>query len=329
MKEMIGSQGKREMAEVAPKRIVVLMSTYNGARFIDEQIRSILEQLPENGLLMVRDDGSHDSTVSRIKTFEDPRIQLVCGENMGFARSFLTLLSATPQDAEMLMFSDQDDVWLPEKISRAWQHLQPLAAKPALYCSAQMLVDEALRPLQVTPPWPREPSFLNALSENIVTGCTAAINRPAIVLLQCAGEPEGVRFHDWWFYLVVSAFGTVVVDEEPTLLYRQHGANLIGHKAGWWGRQTQVLRFLLKHDWVGILLSQVAELNMQYANKMNAEQCSLLKNYFTFLDRRASPKWRLVFGLHRWRQTLVEEIMFRILMALHRLHLWPTPARRL
>lgn len=317
------------MAEVVPKRIVVLMSTYNGARFIDEQIRSILEQLPENGLLMVRDDGSRDSTVSRIKTFTDPRIRLVCGENMGFARSFLTLLSAAPQEAEMLMFSDQDDVWLPEKISRAWQALQPLAAKPALYCSAQMLVDEALRPLQVTPPWPRGPSFSSALSENIVTGCTAAINRPAVELLQHAGVPEGVHFHDWWLYLVVSAFGIVVVDDKPTLLYRQHGANLIGHGAGWWGRQTQVLRFLAKHDWVGILLGQVAELDMRYGDRINAKQRSLLRNYFNFFDRRASPKWRLVFGLHRWRQTFVQEITFRILMALHRLHLWPMPARRL
>lgn len=317
------------MAEVVPGRIVVLMSTYNGERFIDEQIRSILEQLPESGRLMVRDDGSRDSTVSRIKAFQDSRIGLVCGENMGFARSFLTLLSTAPRDTEMLMFSDQDDVWLPEKIDRAWLRLQPLSSQPGLYCSAQMLVDETLRPLQVTPPWPRGPSFSSALSENIVTGCTAAINRPAIELLQRAGVPEGVRFHDWWLYLVVSAFGTVVVDDEPTLLYRQHGANLIGHGAGWWGRQIQVLRFLLKHDWVGILLGQTAELNMRYADRMDAEKRSMLQNYFNFVERSASPKWRLILGLHRWRQTLVQEITFRILMALHRLHLWPMPARRL
>lgn len=315
--------------ELSPGSVVVLMSTYNGERFIDEQVRSILAQLPTNGLLMIRDDGSCDSTVDKIRAFEDPRIRLACGYNKGFAHSFLTLLGEAPADAELLMFSDQDDVWLPEKIDRAWLHLRPLAAQPALYCSAQMLVDERLRPLQATPPWPRGPSFPSALSENIVTGCTAAINRPAIKLLQRAGVPDGVYFHDWWLYLVVSTFGTVVVDDVPTLLYRQHGANLIGHGAGWYGRHVQVLRFLFKHDWVGILLGQVAALRLLYGDRMGAEQDSLLNKHFNFLGRHASPKWRLVFGLHRWRQTFVQEITFRCLLALHRLHLWPMPGRRL
>ena len=310
-------------------RVVVLMSTYNGERFIEGQLRSIIEQLPADGLLMVRDDGSNDFTVKRIEAFRDPRIRLVRGENMGFARSFLTLLATTPSDAEMVMFSDQDDVWLRQKIERAWQHLKPLTAQPALYCSAQMLVDETLQPLQVTPPWPRGPSFASSLSENIVTGCTAAFNQAALTLLQSAGVPEGVRFHDWWLYQVLSAFGTVVVDDQPTLLYRQHGANLIGHGAGWWGRQKQVLRYLLKHDWVGILLGQVAALKMLYGDRMSAEQCSLLKDNFNFFGQRASPRWQLVFGLRRWRQTVVQEITFRCLMALHRLHLWPIPRRRL
>jgi glycosyltransferase involved in cell wall biosynthesis len=310
-------------------RIVVLMSTYNGERFIEEQVRSILEQLPADGLLMIRDDGSGDSTVSRIEAFSDPRIRLVCGNNIGFARSFLTLLAAAPPNAEMVMFSDQDDVWLPEKIERARRHLEPLTAQPGLYCSAQLLVNVALRPLQVTPPWPRGPSFSSALSENIVTGCTAALNQPAVALLQSAGVPESVHFHDWWLYLVVSAFGSVVVDNHPTLLYRQHGANVIGHGAGWWGRQMQVLRYLLKHDWAGILLGQVAALRMRYGDRMNSEQSSLLTSNFNFFGQHASARWRLIFGLHRWRQTLVQEITFRCLMALHRLHLWPPPRRRL
>lgn len=310
-------------------RVVVLMSTYNGERFIEEQLRSIIEQLPADGLLMIRDDGSNDFTVKLIEAFEDPRIRLVHGENIGFARSFLTLLVEAPSKADMVMFSDQDDVWLPEKMQRAWQHLQPLSAQPALYCSAQLLVDVALRPLQATPPWPRGPSFSSALSENIVTGCTAALNQPALALLQSAGVPEGVRFHDWWLYLVVSGFGTVVVDNTPTMLYRQHGGNIIGHGAGWWGRQTQVLRFLLKNDWVGILLDQVAALNMEYGEQMTPGQRLLLIKNFRFFDRRASPRWRLVFGFHRWRQTFYQEITFRGLLALHRLHLWPMPGRRL
>ena len=179
-------------------RVYVLMSTYNGERFVIEQVNSILVQLPVDGRLLVRDDGSTDSTPDKIESIVDPRIEIVRGENIGFARSFLTLLQQTPPDAEMVMFADQDDVWLPFKIQRAWKWLLPHADTPTLYCSAQELVDEHLRPLQRTPPWPRPPSFSGAIAENIVTGCTAALNRCAIDLLKQGGVPSHVRFHDWW-----------------------------------------------------------------------------------------------------------------------------------
>jgi glycosyltransferase involved in cell wall biosynthesis len=297
------------------------MSTFNGVKYIDAQISSILEQLPADGRLMIRDDGSRDGTVARIRAFDDPRIQLMRGENIGFARSFLTLLCLTPPNTDMVMFSDQDDVWLADKIMRAWQHLQPLANQPALYCSAQMLVNEALRALHPTPPWPRSPSFANALAENIVTGCTAALNQPAIQLLQRAGVPDGVRFHDWWLYLVVSAFGTVVVDNQPTVLYRQHSENLIGHGPGWLGRQTQMLRFLSSHDWVGILLGQVAALREHYGSKLGKVERALLVRFFDTDSRHLRIRWSIIFSLLRLRQRLHHEVPFRLLAALHRLRL--------
>ena len=190
-----------------PSRVVVLMSTYNGENFVLEQLYSILDQLPVDGRIVVRDDGSSDATVERVASVADPRITVVRGENLGFASSFLTLLKNAPGDAGMIMFADQDDVWLPRKIERAWKVLSAPRDRPALYCSAQMLADEQLRPLHATQRWPRDPSFQNALSENIVTGCTAALNPAAAALLRRAGVPPEVRFHDWWMYLVVSAFG--------------------------------------------------------------------------------------------------------------------------
>jgi glycosyltransferase involved in cell wall biosynthesis len=297
-------------------RVIILMSTFNGERFIEEQVRSILDQLPADGLLMVRDDGSSDGTVARIQAFGDARIHISTGPNIGFAQSFLTLLSQTPSNADMVMFSDQDDVWLPEKIERAWQHLQPQGNRPALYCSAQMLVDESLCTLHATPPWPHPPSFTNALAENIVTGCTAAINQSALQLLQQAGVPEGVQFHDWWLYLVVSAFGTVVVDNQPTVLYRQHSGNLIGHGVGWWGRQLQMAKFLFKYDWVGILLGQISELKHHYDLQLNSVQHRLLANYFQIIGVSSKPRWRIIFSFKRWRQKLIHEPLFRILIVI-------------
>ena len=71
----------------------------------------------------------------------DPRVTLICGDNLGFGRSFLTLLAQAPPDADMVMFSDQDDVWLPDKVERAWRHLRALDGQAGLYGGAQVLVD--------------------------------------------------------------------------------------------------------------------------------------------------------------------------------------------
>lgn len=305
------------------------MSTYNGERFVQAQIRSILDQLPANGLLMVRDDGSHDSTVARIAAFGDPRLQLQCGPNLGFARSFLTLLLNSPDDADVVMFSDQDDVWLPGKIERAQRRLSEMPSIPALYCSAQMLVDEDLRPLHRTPLWPKAPSFAGALSENIVTGCTAALNSVGVRELKRAGVPKNVHFHDWWIYLVISAFGRVLHDPEPTLLYRQHGGNLIGHGTGWWGRHAQVLRFLSRNDWVGILLWQVADFERIYGSDLDDCHRKRLYGNFRFGRGSARIRWRLIFGIQGWRQTRMNEVFFRLLLLAHKLRVWPWSTRRL
>jgi glycosyltransferase involved in cell wall biosynthesis len=310
-------------------RVVVLMSSYNGERYIADQLRSILCQLPERGMVLLRDDGSKDGTLEAVASLADERIQVQRGDNLGFGASFLTLLAQVPDDAGLVMFSDQDDVWLPGKIERAGAALARCGERPALYGSAQMLVDEALRPLGPTAPWPTGASFHGALTENIITGCTAALNAPAVRLLKQAGAPSGVRFHDWWCYLVISAFGEVVLDDQPTLLYRQHGRNQIGHGAGWWGRQRQIARFLWRNDWVGILLSQVSALMQHYGQSLSPQARALVVHHFGMRDGRVYPRWSLVFSMRRWRQGAVWDLALRVLLASHRLYLWPLPGRRL
>ena len=98
-------------------RCVVMMSTYNGERFVGEQLRSILSQLPRDARVLVRDDGSSDATVSIINSFNDERVNVSVGRNVGFARSFFELLKQAPRGWDMYMLSDQDDIWLPEKVA--------------------------------------------------------------------------------------------------------------------------------------------------------------------------------------------------------------------
>lgn len=313
----------------ARPRVYVLMSTFNGERYVDEQLRSILAQLPPGGRILVRDDGSSDATVAVIRGLADPRISVEVGVNLGFSRSFLTLLSHAPADADMVMFSDQDDVWMPDKIDRAWQALQSHPDTPALYGSTQMLTDGELRPLNVTRAWSRAPSFEGALVENIITGCTAALNRPALQLLQRAGVPRDVHFHDWWLYLVVAAHGHVHFDPRPSLLYRQHGRNQIGHGAGWLGRQWHIVRFLLRKDWVGIMLCQVHAFNRCYGDTLGRSQRAHIERHFALLRDGALPRWRMIFGPGQWRDSMASEFAFRLLVLCYRLRLWPRPARRL
>jgi glycosyltransferase involved in cell wall biosynthesis len=311
-----------------PGRVVVLMSTYNGARYVAEQLRSILGQLPADGLVLVRDDGSQDDTVQVVQALRDPRVSVTQGLNLGFGASFLTLLGLVPKDAGLVLFSDQDDVWLPGKIERARQALAAFGEVPALYGSAQMLVDEYLNPLHATDPWPSPPSFCGALTENVITGCTAALNHAAVQLLQRAGPASGVRFHDWWCYLVISAFGHVIYDEQPSILYRQHAHNQIGHGAGWWGRQRQMLRFIARNDWVGILLGQVQALHLHYGRCLPASRVQLLHRYFGETNQGMVPAWRLIFSWRRWRQSWIGEVALRILLGAWRLKLWPLPGNR-
>lgn len=304
------------------------MSTYNGEQYIKEQIESILTQLPPDGRLLIRDDGSRDATVSLIKQANNPAITLVQGENIGFAKSFITLLHMAPPDSEMLMFADQDDVWLQNKIERAWQVIKTSDNKPILYCSAQTLVDEKLKPLETTAPWARPPSFKGAISENIVTGCTAAMSPTAAEILRRTKISNNIRFHDWWSYLVISAFGDVYVDNTPTILYRQHSNNQIGRGAGWIGRQIKIMRFLQKNDWVQILLDQITELKQVYGDELNWDKRKLIEKNFHFSDGKANIRWHLVFSGTRWRQTVLSEVLFRVLLLAKKISIYPISSGR-
>lgn len=292
-------------------RVVVLMSTYQGARYVVEQLRSILDQLPPGGRIVVRDDGSTDGTPDTILALGDGRITLTRGPNIGFARSFLTLLAEAPEDADMVMLADQDDVWLPHKIQRAWDHLAPLAGVPALYCSRLQLVDAQLQPLGLTPLRKRPPSFQNALAENIVTGCTAALNPAAVKLVCQCGDGALIHFHDWWCYLVVAAFGKVVYDPEANILYRQHGGNVIGMGSGW-GRYLANVRYIRKTSWVQIMYRQVGNLLAAHGAQLSATQLLLIST--RFYPQQPMTVWRLASSSQRYRQTLLDEFLFRTLV---------------
>lgn len=295
-------------------RVVVLMSTYNGEKFIEEQINSILSQLPKNGLLMIRDDGSTDNTVEKISSYSDNRINLKIAENIGFAKSFLTLLTNAPSEAEMVMFSDQDDVWLEGKISRAWKFLSSIDDRPALYCSRQLIADENLKILETSSAYANEKFFPQSITDNIVTGCTAAINQSAVALLKRAGVPDHVKFHDWWLYVVVSLHGKIIVDQEATILYRQHSTNFIGRGAGKFDEAIKKLQFILHNDWVGALIGQIEELKKYYWISISDSDKKTIEERVAFKRNKGFVKFKFIIGSEKLSEIFPKDIAIRLLL---------------
>lgn len=209
--------------------VCVIMSAYNGERYIREQLDSILDQTYRDIELIIRDDGSRDSTVDILKeyAYEYDNVSYYVGDNIGAANSFYDLLGHIPESAEYIAFSDQDDVWKPEKIERAVNRLKSVDG-PALYCGRVQLVDERLAPMK-DELYRRNPriSYGNAVIENICTGCTMVINRRLYNGIKNR-LPKHSLMHDWWIYQVAVCFGTVIYDSTAYIYYRQHSGNVVG-----------------------------------------------------------------------------------------------------
>ena len=231
--------------------VTILLATFDGGAFLGEQLASLAAQTSADWTLLWRDDGSSDNSVAILEAFarDHPgRVRRVAGPGgrIGVAASYHALAVAAPADSH-LAFCDQDDVWLPEKTARALAALRALPpTRPALYCSRQVLVDARLDRLGTSIALPRRPGmaadFGLALAGNLATGCTIVLNPAAAALFRAAPPPEGA-LHDWWSYLLVTgAGGAVIADPEPTLLYRQHGGNLVGAPQTRWRRARAALR---------------------------------------------------------------------------------------
>jgi glycosyltransferase involved in cell wall biosynthesis len=214
------------------KKVQILMSTYNGEKFLKKQMDSLLQQDYPNLEILIRDDGSKDSTVSILKDYAEAHsnIQLLLDENRGVISSFFELVLKAAPDADYVAFCDQDDVWKPQKVSRAVSLLDKESSDvPLIYFSRLDLVDEELNVMKQSPIPPRGASLENALIQNIATGCTIVINRKMIETFKAhLPNPKKITMHDGWFYLLGTALGKVVYDEQSHLLYRQHSSNTLG-----------------------------------------------------------------------------------------------------
>lgn len=218
--------------------VVILLSTFNGAGFLRAQLDSFMAQDHAGWRLLWRDDGSCDGTVAMMQGFaaglEPGRVKRLeaPGGRLGAAASFMCLLKAAAarlDEHELLAFADQDDVWLPLKLARADAALAGCDPDvPAIYSARQVLVDAGLKRLALSTAFTPPPGFPASLTQNLATGCTVTMNRAAAALVAGSEAPSGCQ-HDWWCYMLITAAGgCFLIDDEPVVLYRQHGGNLVG-----------------------------------------------------------------------------------------------------
>lgn len=219
-------------------RVVILLATLDGAEFLRDQLASFAVQEHDDWHLIWRDDGSDDATVAILREFAETqapgRVERLADPagRVGSSASFLALLrhaAPTLAACDLVAFADQDDVWLPFKLVRAVRALGEVPPEqPAIYSARQILVDAQLNPLAVSPPLAKPPGFPAALTQNLATGCTVTMNGAAARLVAGSTAPPGCQ-HDWWAYLLVTAAGgRFLADEEPVVLYCQHGRNAVG-----------------------------------------------------------------------------------------------------
>ena len=209
---------------MSDKKVAVLLSTYNGEKYVGAQIHSILTQSYKNIVLVVRDDGSSDKTVKIVKEYMEnySNIKLVEGKNLGFIKSFFELLKL--EQADYYAFADQDDVWLPDKIALAVESLNKLDdSKPNMAFSNSDYYDVDMKLIKEGEKG-KTFSFTNSLYECVTQGKTMVINQKTKDTV-LDYMPERVFFHDWWVYMICSGMGNVAYDDVTTVKYRRDGKN--------------------------------------------------------------------------------------------------------
>ena len=210
-----------------------MMSSYNGEKYIAQQIESILNQNNVNVKLYIRDDGSTDDTIKIIKSFAD-KVELFIDKNVGLKNSFASLIWEKDINSEYYAFADQDDVWDTDKLATAMESLANIDGA-GMYASNQRVVDAELNYLQPLYgnednclSFPEYKNFKDFFLHGNYFGNTIVLNADAMSLIRNY-QPENMAVqHDTWVAILVYLFGTIIFDPTMHSSYRQHGKNAVG-----------------------------------------------------------------------------------------------------
>jgi len=292
--------------------VAILLATHNGAQFLDQQLESLEGQSHQNWILIASDDGSSDNTLVVLKHYQDrwPRgkLEIRTGPKQGYCANFLSLACDPRILANFYAFCDQDDVWLPTKLSVAIKNIQQNQEDgiPYVYCGRTIYVDEMLKKIGYSPLFSFPRTFRNALIQSIAGGNTMVFNQKTKNLLEKARIVDHSS-HDWWVYqLSTGAGGLVFYDPTPQILYRQHKGALVGGNTSF-GARVERISMVFKGQfrrWCDVNITALSSAG-PLLTRGNLETLELFEKM-----RNADLKGRLrlleVAGLYRqtWRGTI-------------------------
>lgn len=294
------------------KKVNVLISTYNGEKYIREQIESIQKQTYQNIAIYVRDDGSTDGTVSILQEYEKKgEITLLRGENLGFGGSFLTLLKES-ENGDYWAFCDQDDVWLEDKVTWAVEWLEKQDEKiPCMFHSAYYLTDENLK-IEASYLPPEKPyTFRKSITEVLHMGFASVINK-ALRDEMLKGEISHITSHDHWAELIVMKYGKVKFDDREAAYHRRLTYSLSGNSMK---ARIRWLKGALKG---GSEILPVAKEFDRVFGKGKTEKDYKIIRWFCCEKYNLRKSLCKCFYPHRWRSSLSSELVLRFLMLIGR-----------
>ena len=303
--------------------VAILLATLNGERFLAEQLDSYAGQTHTNWKLWASDDGSSDGTVDILRSYQskwgEDRLAIRSGPQQGFAKNFMALASSKEIEAEYYAFSDQDDIWLPEKIHRAVRWLSSVPSSiPAMYCSRTELVDQFGNHIGHSPLFQRPASFKNALVQNIAGGNTIIFNRATKSLLNRIKQFSDIVSHDWLLYIFVAGVGGHVhYDPLGQIMYRQHDKNLVGANSSPYAKIQRGVR-LVRGDFKAWLDSN-AQLLHENSHLLTAHNRALLRDFYGIRGKPLHVRLKELARLNIYRQTRAGSLSLSMASLLNKL----------
>lgn len=296
------------------RKVALLLSTYNGEKYINELLTSLINQSYQDYWLYIRDDGSTDKTPFLIKQFSENRENVIFinernRKNLGIIQSFSQLLKIALQNKEIdyFMFVDQDDIWLPHKVEYSLTKIQEMerengASMPLLFHTDLEVVDENLKVINKSF-WeyqkldPKRSKLHQLLVQNNVTGCAAIINRS--LAERVVPIPLGAIMHDRWIALAAAAFGKIGWSKEVTIQYRQHSKNSVGAKKLL--SLKNMYRKISEPNVIGKTVTQAEIFFEKYKQTLSNHDKMILEQYILLKNANRLKRLEIVFRHHLYK----------------------------